>query len=106
MAETGFSPPTRVFEAAGAAACLFTDAWTGVEQFFQAGREILVATGADDIVRHLHQTSSSGARRIGSAMHSRALRDHIYESRAKMVDKILQAARAPDIRSRVVQSAA
>ncbi len=29
MAETGFSPPTRVFEAAGAAACLITDAWVG-----------------------------------------------------------------------------
>ena len=46
MAQTGFSPPTRVFEAAGAAACLITDAWTGVEQFFQPDREILVAHSA------------------------------------------------------------
>jgi spore maturation protein CgeB len=45
MARTGFSPPTRVFEAAGAAACLITDAWTGVEHFFEPGREILVAHG-------------------------------------------------------------
>jgi spore maturation protein CgeB len=29
MAHIGFSPATRVFEAAGAAACLITDAWEG-----------------------------------------------------------------------------
>jgi spore maturation protein CgeB len=29
MAEVGFSPATRVFEAAGGAACLITDAWEG-----------------------------------------------------------------------------
>jgi len=104
MAQTGFSPPTRVFEAAGAAACLITDAWAGVEQFFQPGREILVAAGADDIVRYLHQTTLSEARRIGSAMHSRALRDHIYESRAKLVDTIVQATRTPE--TTLVHSAA
>src|SRR5581483_4752390 len=53
MAQVGFSPPTRVFEAAGAAACLITDAWTGVEEFFEPGREILVASGAADIVGYL-----------------------------------------------------
>ncbi len=90
MAQTGFSPPTRVFEAAGAAACLITDAWTGVEQFFQPNREILVAHSADDIVSHLRKISAADARRIGSAMHARALRDHLYESRAKLVDQVLR----------------
>lgn len=92
MARTGFSPPTRVFEAAGAAACLITDAWTGVEQFFQPGREILVAHDADDIVRHLREISVGDARRFGSAMHARALRDHLYESRANLVHMVLQGA--------------
>jgi spore maturation protein CgeB len=90
MARTGFSPPTRVFEAAGAAACLITDAWTGVGQFFEPRREILVAHGADDIVSYLREIAPTDARQIGSAMHTRALRDHIYQSRAKLVDKILQ----------------
>ncbi len=31
MAGVGFSPPTRVFEAAGAGACLITDRWAGIE---------------------------------------------------------------------------
>jgi len=90
MAQTGFSPPTRVFEAAGAAACLITDAWTGVDQFFEPGREILVADDAEDIVCHLRETSAADARSIGSAMHARALRDHLYESRAKLVDHTLR----------------
>ena len=50
MAATGFSPPTRVFEAAGCASCVLTDAWTGIETFFVPGREILVAGTADDVV--------------------------------------------------------
>jgi spore maturation protein CgeB len=91
MARTGFSPPTRVFEAAGAAACLITDAWAGVEQFFEPNREILVAQSADDIVRDLKGISPANARDIGAFMHARALRDHIYESRAKLVDQTLQA---------------
>src|SRR5262249_7743795 len=37
MAHTGFSPPTRVFEAAGAGACVITDRWPGVEMFFTPG---------------------------------------------------------------------
>ena len=37
MAANGWSPPTRVFEAAGAGACLLTDAWEGIEDFLEPG---------------------------------------------------------------------
>ena len=90
MARVGFSPPTRVFEAAGAAACLITDAWIGVETFFDVGREILVARTADDIVRLLRETSVEEAREIGAAMRNRALREHTYELRAKQFDMVLR----------------
>jgi spore maturation protein CgeB len=43
MARYGASPPTRIFEAAGAAACIISDAWKGIEHFLEPGREILVA---------------------------------------------------------------
>jgi spore maturation protein CgeB len=90
MAKVGFSPPTRVFEAAGAAACLITDAWAGVEQFFKPDREILVAHGAEDIVRYLREVAPEEARSIGIAMRDRALHDHTYELRARGVDDILE----------------
>jgi spore maturation protein CgeB len=91
MARVGFSPPTRIFEAAGAAACLITDAWTGIEQFFEPGREILVASSAEEIVRCLREISWPHAREIGMAMRRRALRDHAYELRAQQVHVILRA---------------
>ncbi len=46
MARYGFSPATRVFEAAGAGACLITDAWEGIELFLEPDREVLVAATA------------------------------------------------------------
>jgi spore maturation protein CgeB len=95
MARVGFSPPTRVFESAGAAACLITDAWTGVETFFEVGDEILVATNAEGIVHLLHEISVERAHEMGAAMRDRALRDHTYELRAKQVDAILATASVP-----------
>src|SRR2546423_2364878 len=89
MAGVGFSPPTRIFEAAGAGACVITDAWVGVETFFEPPREILIAASAEDIVMWLREVHPSEARRIGAAMRERALRDHTYELRARQVHAIL-----------------
>ena len=47
MARCGYSPPTRLFEVAGAAGCLITDAWDGIEHFLEPGRECLVAKDGD-----------------------------------------------------------
>jgi spore maturation protein CgeB len=94
MAHVGFSPPTRVFEAAGAGACLITDAWEGVETFFKPGEEILVAHSAADVVKILRATPVSRAREIGRAMLKRALHDHTYALRATQLDTILREAAA------------
>jgi len=89
MANVGFSPPTRVFEAAGAGACVITDAWKGIDTFFGPEREILVAATAEEIVALLRETTSEQAARIGAAMRDRALRDHTYAQRAAQVSGIL-----------------
>ena len=91
MAAVGFSPPTRVFEAAGAGACLITDAWRGVEHFFDPDTEILVASSARDIVEHLRKLNAQRCVAIGSAMRMRALQKHTYELRALEFTKIVQA---------------
>jgi spore maturation protein CgeB len=90
MAGVGFSPPTRVFEAAGAGACLITDRWAGIEQFFVPEKEILIAGSAEEIVSSLRNTSAARAKEIGQNMRARALRDHTYALRAKEVDAILE----------------
>jgi spore maturation protein CgeB len=90
MARYGFSPPTRVFEAAGAAACMVTDAWEGIEMFLDPDREILVARDAEDVVRHLRALTPSRARQIGEAACKRVLASHTYEHRAAQVDAVLR----------------
>jgi spore maturation protein CgeB len=94
MAGVGFSPPTRVFEAAGAGACLITDRWAGIENFFAPEKEILLAGSAEDVVRHLRSVSAVAAREIGSNMLRRALRDHTYALRAREFDAIVRNALA------------
>jgi spore maturation protein CgeB len=92
MANVGFSPPTRVFEAAGAGACLITNSWSGIAEFFEPDHEILVAKSAEDIVQFLRKVSAQQSREIGTAMRKRALKEHSYGLRAQEVHRILQQA--------------
>jgi len=92
MAGVGFSPPTRVFEAAGAGACMITDRWAGIDAFFAPEEEILVAGSAEEIVSYLYTISANDAREIGEKMRRRALRDHTYALRAKEFDAIVESA--------------
>ena len=89
MARYGFSPATRVFEAAGAAACLITDAWEGIEQFFEPGREILVARDGVEVAALMADLTPEQARAIGQAAYRRALAEHTYAHRAEQVDATL-----------------
>lgn len=99
MASVGFSPPTRVFEAAGAGACVITDVWRGVETFFEPGKEILLASTAEEIVHLLRTLDKEQSAQVGAAMRARALRDHTYALRAREVDAILRPAQQQGLQS-------
>lgn len=91
MATTGFSPATRVFEAAGAGACLITDAWVGLELFLNEGEEVLVARDGRDVAEHVRALTPDRAKAIGEAARQRILREHTYARRGAEVDAILKA---------------
>ena len=91
MVNYGFSPATRVFEAAGAGACLITDAWEGVEDFLEPGREILVANNAEEVAAHLSSLTPTRARQIGHAARQRILSQHTYAHRARQVTDLLHS---------------
>lgn len=93
MAETGFSPATRVFEAAGAGACLITDRWQGLEQFLEPDEEVLAASDGREVAEILRQLTPERARAIGEAALRRVLADHTYASRAAMLDDRLDELR-------------
>jgi spore maturation protein CgeB len=90
MAHIGFSPATRVFEAAGAAACLITDAWQGIELFLAPDREVLVARDGRDVADHVRTLSPERAQAIGRAALERILAEHTYAHRGAQVDSILR----------------
>jgi spore maturation protein CgeB len=87
MANTGFSPPTRVFEVAGAGACLLCDDWPGIEDCFEPGEEILVIKTADDVVEALARYGKAERQGIGAAFRQRALRNHTYAQRAAQAEE-------------------
>jgi spore maturation protein CgeB len=90
MASTGYSPATRVFEAAGAGACLITDAWVGLELFLAEGEEVLVARDGADVAEIMAGLDRERARAIGEAGRRRVLSEHTYARRGVQVDAILR----------------
>ena len=95
MARYGFSPATRVFEAAGAGACLITDGFVGVETFFAPGREILVARDGAEVAEHVRSLTPERARAVGAAALKRVLADHTYDSRMRLLEDVLSGAALP-----------
>jgi len=91
MARNGFSPATRVFEAAGAGACMITDSWQGVEQFFEPEREIYVAGSGDEVVEILDRLTPSVAAAVGSRALTRVRAQHTYAHRARQFEEIFSA---------------
>jgi spore maturation protein CgeB len=102
MASYGFSPPTRIFEAAGSGACLITDAWEGIETFLTPDREVLVAHDADDVVQHLKSLDEEKAKQIGEAARQRVLAEHTYQHRALQLQRLLDARVQVDMESAAV----
>jgi spore maturation protein CgeB len=90
MAQNGFSPATRVFEAAGAGACLITDFWEGIDLFLAPDREVLVARDGKDVVEIMEGLSAERAAAIGEAALRRVLAEHTYTHRAEEADVIFK----------------
>lgn len=90
MASTGFSPATRVFEAAGAGACLITDHWEGIGYFLKPGEQVLIARDGQDVAEHLDGLTPQKAKDIGLRALEHVLMHHTYATRAAEVDKLLQ----------------
>jgi spore maturation protein CgeB len=89
MARYGFSPATRVFEAAGAGACLITDAWEGIEHFLEPGKEVLVAANGDEVAALAGDLSAVTARQIGAAALVRVRAEHTYQHRVQQLESLL-----------------
>jgi spore maturation protein CgeB len=89
MARFGFSPATRIFEAAGAGACIISDSWDGIEQFLEPDQQILLAHNGQEVAEILDRLTPDKAQRIGQAARAHILANHTYAHRARQFSEVL-----------------
>jgi spore maturation protein CgeB len=102
MAEMGWCPSGRLFEATACGTVVLSDAWQGLETFFVPGEEILVADATDDTVTALDLSDLEIAR-IGRAGRERTLADHTSDRRAAELVALIREARQPE-RARISEA--
>ncbi len=91
MAETGYCPSGRLFEATACGAVVLSDYWDGLERFFQPDSEILLAGSAGDTIAALRRSPEELAR-IARAARERTLDEHTAAVRAVQLENFLDAA--------------
>lgn len=82
MADMGWCPSGRLFEAAACGTAILSDGWEGLDAFFAPGREILVARDSGDAVAAVDLSDAEVAR-IAAAARQRVLSEHTSMHRAR-----------------------
>ncbi|MBV9636038.1 MAG: glycosyltransferase [Methylobacteriaceae bacterium] len=81
MAEMGWCPSGRLFEAAACGATIVSDWWPGIDAFFTPTREIIVVEDTEDVLAALDR-SAPELRDVGVNARRRALAEHTSQHRA------------------------
>ena len=91
MAEMGYCPSARLFEAAACGVPIVSDEWDGLSCFFEPGSEIIVARSTGDVIHALEMPRADLAV-IARAARERALSEHTAENRAQEFESVLEGA--------------
>jgi spore maturation protein CgeB len=89
MAEMGYCPSGRLFEAASCGVPIISDSWQGLEEFFTPGKEIVTVQSSQDVVDALNMTEEE-RQKIIRAARQRVLSEHTPQQRLKKLEKILE----------------
>jgi spore maturation protein CgeB len=81
MAEMGYCPSGRLFEAAACGAPILSDVWEGLSEFFEPGSEILAAGSSEEVLAAL-DTPDEELGRMARAARERVLTEHTADRRA------------------------
>jgi spore maturation protein CgeB len=93
MAAMGYCPSGRLFEAAACGTPIVSDWWEGLDEFFEPGREIVIARGTDDVLAAI-DLDEGERRRMAAAARERALAQHTAGRRANELIDIVEGAAA------------
>ncbi|MFP5238185.1 MAG: glycosyltransferase [Acidobacteriota bacterium] len=93
MAQYGYCPSGRLFEAAACGAAIVSDWWQGLETFFAPGAEVLRVDSTEDVMNALKMPDAE-LRRVGDAARQRVLEQHTAEHRAMTLENYCEHAAA------------
>lgn len=88
MAELGWCPSGRLFEAAACGVPIVSDPWDGLDDFFEIGREILVARGTEEVVAAV-EAGEGDLSVIALRARARVRAEHTAERRAKQLIELV-----------------
>ena len=94
MADMGYCPSGRLFEAAACGVPLLSDWWEGLDSFFAPQHEILIASTTEDAVAALDATDAERDR-IAVAARARTLDCHTATHRAMEFEELMSATFRP-----------
>jgi spore maturation protein CgeB len=100
MADSGYCPSGRLFEAAACGVPLVSDWWEGLDTFFTPGKEIILAKTCEDTLAALSLTDQE-LRTIARAARERTLAEHTAHARTLDLERILEATFRGDLEAPV-----
>lgn len=92
MVAAGWSPSVRLFEAAACGVPVISDAWAGIDAFFEPGEEILLAREPAEVFTWLRDTPEPRRRALGAAARRRVLAEHTADRRAETLERYIDRA--------------
>jgi len=89
MTANGYSPSTRLFEAAACGTATISDSWEGLSEFFEPGKEILVAHTGREVREILEDYPESDRVALGVRARRRVLSSHTADRRVQMLERLV-----------------
>jgi len=89
MASMGYCPSGRLFEAAACGVPIVSDCWEGLNEFFEPGKQILVANTTEEVITAL-ELSDDELSKIAQAARERALSEHTAERRVMSLESVFE----------------
>lgn len=91
MKEMGYCPSGRLFEAAACGAPILSDAWEGLDAFFEPGSEILVAHTTEEAIAAV-EAPPEKLRAVARRARERVLEAHTAAHRVRDLEAALESA--------------
>jgi spore maturation protein CgeB len=91
MADMGYCPSGRLFEAAACGTAVLSDSWEGLDTFFTPGEQILIARDTAESIAAM-ELSDEQIARIAHAARERTLSEHTSDARARELERLLEPA--------------